>query len=99
MAKGLLNNDANFGSNHHQFVRRRSGKRYSSECQYPSVKHSLDSFTVWVVSASSVGDLDKMNVIMDADKLVVGRTRVTFKLVIVVFAFYTVIHTCLLMFQ
>lgn len=40
-----------------------------------------------------------MNVIMDADKLVVGRTRVTFKLVIVVFAFYAVIHTCLLMFQ
>lgn len=40
-----------------------------------------------------------MDVIMDAEKSDFGRTRVTFKLVIVVFAFYAVIHACLLMFQ
>ena len=58
-----------FGSNRRQYVRRRAGERYNSECLQPSVKHGGGSVMVWgCISANGVGDLVKIEGIMNAEK-------------------------------
>lgn len=55
-----------FGSKRRQYVRRRPGERYISQCIQPTIKHGGGSVFVWgCISASGVGNLirisDKLN--------------------------------------
>lgn len=58
-----------FGNNRRQYVRRRVNERFLPECLVPTVKHGGGSLQVWgCISANGVGDLVRVNGIMDADK-------------------------------
>ena len=50
-----------FGTKRLQYVRRRIGEAYQSECLNPSIKHGGGSLQVWgCLSSSGVGDLIKI---------------------------------------
>ena len=70
MSFGVMNpNFEIFGSHRRQYVRRRPGERYNSECLQPSIKHGGGSVMVLgCVSASSAGDIVKIDGIMNAEK-------------------------------
>ena len=70
MSFGVMNQNFEiFGSHRCQYVRRRPGKRYNSECLQPSIKHGGDSVMVLgCVSASSAEEIVKIDGIMNAEK-------------------------------
>ena len=58
-----------FGCRRKQFVRRRAGERYNNECLQATGKHGGGSLQVWgCISANGVGDLVRINGILNAEK-------------------------------
>ena len=58
-----------FGTKRLQYVRRRNGEQFKDMCLQPTIKHGGGSVQVWgCISAGGVGDLFKIDGIMNAEK-------------------------------